>query len=205
MGQHRARRASGPAALQIKMHELLAELTSGDDTRAENSIPAIVDLGMAAIPTLLELTRAEEVDSRWWAVRALAVSPHTRTENLIPLLSDSASEVRAAAALALCNHPDESAIPALINTLSDEDSLTAGLAGNALVKIGNPSVPSLLTVMSEAPTGIRIIVLRALSEIRDHRAIPVMMKSLSEESAVLQYWAQEGLQRLGLDMVYGKP
>ena len=205
MGQHRARRASGPAALQIKMHELLAELTSGDDTRAEKSIPAIVDLGMAAIPALLELTRAEEVDSRWWAVRALAASPHTRTENLIPLLSDSASEVRAAAALALCNHPDESAIPALINTLSDEDSLTAGLAGNALVKIGSPSVPSLLTVMSEAPTGIRIIVLRALSEIRDHRAIPVMMKSLSEESAVLQYWAQEGLQRLGLDMVYGKP
>ena len=205
MGQHRARRASGPAALQIKMQELLAELTSGDDTRAEKSIPAIVDLGMDAIPTLLELTRAEEVDSRWWAVRALAASPHTRTENLIPLLSDSASEVRAAAALALCNHPDESAIPALINTLSDEDSLTAGLAGNALVKIGSPSVPSLLTVMSEAPTGIRIIVLRALSEIRDHRAIPVMMKSLSEESAVLQYWAQEGLQRLGLDMVYGKP
>ena len=205
MGQHRARRASGPAALQIKMHELLAELTSGDDTRAEKSIPAIVDLGMAAIPSLLELTRAKEVDSRWWAVRALAASPHTRTEDLIPLLSDSASEVRAAAALALCNHPDESAIPALINTLSDEDSLTAGLAGNALVKIGSPSVPSLLTVMSEAPTGIRIIVLRALSEIRDHRAIPVMMKSLSEESAVLQYWAQEGLQRLGLDMVYGKP
>ena len=205
MGQHRARRASGPAALQINMHELLAELTSGDDTRAENSIPAIVDLGMDAIPTLLELTRAEEVDSRWWAVRALAASPHARTENLIPLLSDSASEVRAAAALALCNHPDESAIPALINTLSDEDSLTAGLAGNALVKIGSPSVPSLLTVMSEAPTSIRIIVLRALSEIRDHRAIPVMMKSLSEESAVLQYWAQEGLQRLGLDMVYGKP
>lgn len=205
MGQHRARRAPGPAALQINMHELLAELTSGDDTRAENSIPAIVDLGLAAIPTLLELTRAEEVDSRWWAVRALAASPHTRTENLIPLLSDSASEVRAAAALALCNHPDESAIPALINTLSDEDSLTAGLAGNALVKIGSPSVPSLLTVMSEAPTSIRIIVLRALSEIRDHRAIPVMMKSLSEESAVLQYWAQEGLQRLGLDMVYGKP
>ena len=205
MGQYRARRASGPAALQINMHELLAELTSGDDTRAENSIPPIVDLGLAAIPILLELTHAEEVDSRWWAVRALAASPHTRTENLIPLLSDSASEVRAAAALALCNHPDESAIPALINTLSDEDSLTAGLAGNALVKIGSPSVPSLLTVMSEAPTGIRIIVLRALSEIRDHRAIPVMMKSLSEESAVLQYWAQEGLERLGLNMVYGKP
>lgn len=191
----------------VEMQTLLAELTSGDDTRAENSIPAIVELGMAAMPALLELTHAEETDTRWWAVRALAASPHTRTEDLLPLLSDSAPEVRAAAALALCNHPHESAIAALIKTLADEDSLTAGLAGNALAKIGSPSVPSLLKVMDEAPTGIRAqsMALRALSDIRDHRAIPVMMKCLSGESAVLQYWAQEGLERLGLNMVYIKP
>jgi HEAT repeat protein len=187
------------------MQELLAELTSGDDTRAENSIPALIQLGMAAIPALLDLTHAEEVDSRWWAVRALAASPHTRTEYLIPLLSDSAPQVRAAAALALCSHPHESAVEALIKTLADEDPLTAGLAGNALVKIGGPSVLSLLEVMKEAPTGIRISALRTLSEICDHRAIPVMMKSLSEESALLEYWAQEGLNRLGLNMVYIKP
>ena len=205
MAQYRARRAPDSAALQINMQELLAELTSGDDVRAEKSIPAILELGMAAMPVLLELTHAEEVDSRWWAVRTLAASPHTRTENLIPLLSDSVPEVRAAAALALCNHPHENAVQALVKALSDEDTLTAGLAGNALVQIGSPSVPSLLKVMSEAPTGIRIYALRALCQIRDHRAIPVMMKSLSEESAVLQYWAQEGLERLGLDMVYGKP
>ncbi|MBI5963393.1 MAG: HEAT repeat domain-containing protein [Chloroflexi bacterium] len=187
------------------MKELLAELTSGDDARAENSIPAIADLGMAVMPALLDLTRAEEADFRWWAVRALAASPHTLTVDLIPLLGDSAPEVRAAAALAICNHPDESAVPALIKALADEDSLTAGLAGNALAKIGSPSVPSLLEVMKDAPTSIRILVLRALSEIRDHRAIPIMMKCMSEDSAVLQYWAQEGLERLGLDMVYMKP
>ena len=213
-----------PALSLVEMQNLLAELTSGDDTRAENSIPALTELGMAVIPALLDLTRAEEADTRWWAVRALAASPHTRTEDLLPLLRDSAPEVRAATALALCNHPHESAIEALIKTLADEDSLTAGLAGNALVKIGSPSVPSLLKVMdaraepgvalsgeavskgqNEAPTGVRILALRALCDIRDHRAIPVMMKSLSAESAVLQYWAQEGLERLGLNMVYVKP
>ena len=187
------------------MKDLLADLTSGDDERAERAIPAIIDLGLAAIPTLLELTRSEDKDSRWWAVRALAASPHTRTLDLLPLLNDSAPEVRAATALALCHHPHEDAVEALIHALADEDSLTAGLAGNALVKIGNPSVPSLLKVMNEAPTGIRIVVLRTLSEIRDHRAIPIMMKCLGEESAFLQYWAQEGLERLGLDMVYIKP
>ena len=195
------------------MQDLLAELTGGDDFRAENSIPAIIALGTSVIPSLVELTRAAEVDSRWWAVRALAASPHTLTGDLLPLLSDPAPEVRAAAALAICSHPHESAVPSLIQSLADEDQLTAGLAGNALVKIGPPAVPGLLEVMNtgvesgqnRAPAGIRILVLRALAEIRDHRAIPVMMRSLSEDSAVLQYWAQEGLERLGLDMVYLKP
>lgn len=195
------------------MQELLAELISGDDARAENSIPAITALGMAAMPALLDLTRAETADTRWWAVRALAASPHTRTEDLLPLLSDSAPEVRAATALALCSHPHESAVMALVKTLGDTDPLVAGLAGNALVKIGSPSVPSLLEVMkasvepgrNEASTGIRILALRTLSEICDHRAIPAMMKSLGEESALLQYWAKEGLERLGLGMVYMKP
>ena len=187
------------------MKRLLAELTSGDDTRAENSIAAILELGTAVIPALLDLTRAPEVDSRWWAIRALAASPHTQTVDLIPLLSDSAPEVRAAAALALSSHSHESAVEALVKAFADEDSLTAGLAGNALVKIGSPSVPSLLNVMNDSPTGIRILALRTLCEICDHRAIPVMMKSLNEDSAVLQYWAQQGLERLGLDMVYIKP
>lgn len=198
---------------EVEIQDLLAVLTSGDDVRAEDSISAIVEIGIAAMPALLELTRADKVDSRWWAVRALAASPHTRTEDLLPLLSDSASEVRAAAALAICDHPHENAIEALIKALADEDPLIAGLAGNALVKIGSPSVPSLLEVMNarvepgrnDSPIGIRIIVLRALSELCDHRAIPVMMKSLGEESAILQYWAQTGLERLGLDMVYMKP
>jgi len=187
------------------MQDLLKELLSGDDTRAEDVIPALVDLGGQVIPTLLDLTRAEDVDSRWWAVRALAASPHTQAADLIPLLADSSSEVRSAAALALCNHPHESAIEALTHTLADKDSLTAGLAANALVLIGGASVPALLEVMDTVPTSVRILALRALSEIRDHRAIPMMMKCLGEESAILQYWAQEGLTRLGLDMVYVKP
>lgn len=187
------------------MQDLLNALTSGDDARAEESIPALVELGSAAIPPLLDLTLTENVDSRWWAVRALAAFPDIQPEYLIPLLRDSSPEVRAAAALALCNHPHESAIGELTLLLADEDSLTAGLAANALGLIGAPSVPALLEVMGNAPTGVRILALRALAEIRDHRSIPMMMKCLSEDSAVLQYWAQEGLTRLGLDMVYVKP
>lgn len=189
------------------MKELLADLISGDDERAEKSILPLVELGQVTIGPLLELTRSEDADIRWWAVRALAASPHTQTFNLIPLLNDSSSSVRAATALAILNHPHEDAIEALIKTLYDEDSLTANLASNALVKIGSPTTPNLLKVMEEAGTNIRILAIRALAEIKDHRAIPMMMKCLNNEneSAVIQYWAQQGLEKLGLDMVYIKP
>jgi hypothetical protein len=31
------------------------------------------------------------------------------------------------------------------------------------------------------------------------------MNAIEEESAMLRYWAEEGLERLGLNMVYIKP
>jgi HEAT repeat protein len=187
------------------MLDLLNALTSGDDERAESSIPAIVELGSAVIPSLLALTRVPDADSRWWAVRALAASPHARAEDILPLLDDPAPEVRAAAALALSNHPAEAAIPALLKSLADEDSMTAGLAVTALVKIGKPATESLIACAAGANLNVRILILRTLSEICDHRAIPLLMKSLEEESALLQYWAEVGLEKLGLNMVYVKP
>jgi HEAT repeat protein len=83
--------------------------------------------------------------------------------------------------------------------------MVCSLAANALVKIGSASVPSLIEAVKNGPQSQRIHALRALAELRDHRAIPVMMKVMQEDSALLQHWAQEGLERLGLDMVYMKP
>ena len=184
---------------------LLADLLSGDESRAEAAVPSLAALGDLARPALLDLSHSADVDHRWWAVRTLAETPQTSTEDLLPFLSDSAPEVRQAAALALSAHPDERAIPALVRALHDEDSMLGSLAGNALVQIGAASVPALLEVLNEAPQAIRILALRALSEIKDHRAIPALLKARDEESALMQYWAGEGLERLGLNMVYIKP
>jgi HEAT repeat protein len=184
---------------------LLVELTSGDDARAESAIPDLIAQGQSAIPELLNLTHSEDPDERWWAIRVLAGSPHTRGEDLVPLLNDPTAEVRSAAALALCNHPVENAVSALIKTLADPDPLTAGLAANALVVIESSSVPALLEVLDDSSQTVRIRVLRALAEIGDVRAIPAMMNTIEEDSALSQYWAKEGLEQLGLNMVYIKP
>ena len=185
--------------------ELLGDLISGNESRAENAVPALIELGEEAFPALRELTHSSEADHRWWSLRVLAQSPQAQTEWLVPFLSDPAREVRQCAALGLAIKPGESAVRPLVQALSDEDSMVSSLAVNALVKIGNPAVPALIDVVKSAPQSARIHALRALAEIRDHRAIPVMMKVMEEDSVLLQHWAKEGLDRLGLDMVYIKP
>jgi HEAT repeat protein len=187
------------------LQDLLRDLTSGNETRAEEAVPALLDRGDEAIPALRDLTQSAEVDHRWWALRVLAQSPHARSEWLVPFLKDPAREVRQCAALGLAIKPGESAVRPLAQALSDEDSMVSSLAVNALVKIGGAAVPALIEVVNTAPQPARIHALRALAEVRDHRAIPVMMKVMEEDSVLLQHWAKEGLDRLGLDMVYMKP
>lgn len=185
--------------------DLLADLTSGDETRAESAVPALVALGEELFPALRDLLNSEDADQRWWALRTLAQSPRAQTEWLLPYLRDPSTEVRQAAALGLYSHPAESAIQPLLQALSDEDSLVSDLARNALIAIGKPAVSSLLAVPKDAPLRTRINALRALAEIADYGAIPTLMAALEEDSAVLQHWAEEGLERLGLNMVYLKP
>jgi HEAT repeat protein len=135
---------------------------------------------------------------------------------LIPFLNDPAPEIRQCAALGLALKPDESATEPLVRALSDDDSMLSSLAVNALIKIGSAAVPALIEAVKSRPAtegsgegkrmqSQRIYALRALAELRDHRAIPVMMQVMQEDSAFLQHWAKEGLERLGLDMVYIKP
>jgi HEAT repeat protein len=186
--------------------ELISDLSSGDEERAETAVPALIELGEDAIPALLDLTHSPDMDSRWWALRTLAQSPLCRAEWLVPFLSnDPAPEVRQCAALGLAGKADESATQPLVHALSDADSMVGSLAVNALVKIGSAAVPSLIETVTSGVQSARIFALRALAEIKDHRAIPIMMKVMEEDSVLLQHWAKEGLERLGLDMIYIKP
>jgi HEAT repeat protein len=187
------------------LQALLKDLTSGNETRAEEAVQSLIDLGEESITAIKHLKRSTQVVNPGWGLRVLAQSPHAKPEWLVPFLSDPAREVRQCAALGLAIKPEESATQPLVQALSDEDSMVSSLAVNALVKIGKPAVPALIDVVTRATQSARIHGLRALAEIRDHRAIPLMMKVMEEDSALLQHWAKEGLDRLGLDMVYIKP
>lgn len=187
------------------LDELLAELTSGDEARAEAAAGRLAEQGPAAIAVLLPLFEAGDADRRWWAVRALAGIPTIDISIFERALRDPSAEVRQAGALALIQNPGQAALAGLIRALGDPDSLVATLSAKSLVALGSPAVPALIETVEGGAQPARIHALQALAEIRDPRAIPVMMKVMDEGSAALQYWAEEGLGRLGLNMVYIKP
>ncbi len=187
------------------MDDLLAELLSGDEARAETAALQLAGLGDSTIPILKALLTSDDAERRWWAVRVLAEMTHPPPALLLRALEDPCGEVRQAAALALCMHPCESAVPALTHALNDADGLVGTLASHALRAIGPSVVPGLLEAFEDAAPRTRIHILRTLAGVDDPRAAPLMMRAMDGDSALLRYWASAGLERLGLNMVYVNP
>jgi HEAT repeat protein len=184
-----------------------AELTCGDDARAEQAALRAPEFGSAALLALREMLNSQDADVRWWCVRALAGfgNEENITPDLLAALQDESDDVRQAAAMAFCHHPDPQAVPALIRSLSDADLMTAKLASNALILLGPAATPALLAVLSGGVASARLEAVRALAEIKDPAAIPDLMKALETDSALMQYWAGLGLDKLGVGMLYFKP
>ncbi len=187
------------------LHAWLADLVSGDEQRAEAAVAPLAALGERAWPALRLLLDSPEADHRWWALRTLAQNECPPMDWLRAALADPSPEVRQCAALGLVAHPESQSIPGLIAALADTDPLVAHLAQGALTALGAAAVPALLQALESAPQAARLRALRALAEITDPRAIPALMAALEQDSALAAYWAEHGLERLGLDMVYFKP
>ncbi len=184
---------------------LLADLTSGDEVRAEAAALQLAEAGEQVLPALSKLLHSAITDQRWWAVRTLGQMASPPIDWLVDAVRDGSEEVRAAAALALVAHPAEQAAPALVEALQDNDSIVAILAVNALIAIGKGAVGALLDAFPRLNQRGRIQCMRALAELRDHQAIPLMLKGTEDESAMVRYWAEQAIERLGLNMVYIKP
>ena len=186
--------------------DVLDELSCGEDERAEAALPRLAAWGPEVVGLLRERLFNPETEVRWWAVRGLAEINDDRVPGLlVKALMDADKSVRWCAELALRTHPSEIATPTLVGLLSDEDALTRRLAGDALIAIGSLGVPRLLEAIQAGPNLARIEAVRALAKIRDERAIPVLFEALDDNSAMVEYWANEGLERMGVGMVFYKP
>lgn len=207
MGRHCYRRsARPPARTKINLDALLADLTSGDDARAEAALYQLVRLGTAVQPALRKLAISPDPDQRWWAVSALGQMDEVDADILLAALGDDSVEVQQSAALGLTNHPYPKAVSALLGLLPNPNSILRSLAMNALIALGKDATPALIEFLEthQEKDAARVSAVRALASIGDYAAIPALMTALEEDSAFIQYWAEQGLQKLGLDMVYMK-
>lgn len=181
-------------------------LSSRDDRRAEAAVKALSRMGRAAFQAVLELLDSPDADTRWWATWALASFDLPETpEHLHSLLKDPDLAVRQCAVLALRLRPTPKAVPDLIELLSAQDAVLVRLAGAALTAIGKDAVPALLELIREGNQKARLEAVRTLAMIGDERAIATLFEVSQEDSAVIEYWANEGLERLGIGMVFFNP
>jgi HEAT repeat protein len=188
------------------LQPLLADLTSDDDQRAETAVHALAELGETALSGLLELLENPEPDVRWWAIRALAGLPHPQAASRIQAnLHDPDPAVRQCAALGLSHQPNPAALPELIDLLAAADRLLARLAADALIALGSPAVPALLEKLANTSPAARVEAARALALIADPAAIPGLFAAWEQGSALLQYWAEAGLERMGVGMQFFTP
>jgi HEAT repeat protein len=188
----------------------LSALTSGDDSLAEWAATGIgllpAEQHAAAVSALDALLEDPAEDRRWWSLRALSEIPAESVPPLlIAALQDPSPEVRQCAALGLRMQRATQALPALLDALQDPDPLTALLAAEALAALGEPAVASLLALVANSPQAVRLLAIRALAEIRDPQTIPALFAALDDESMLIEYWANEGLERMGVGMTFFKP
>jgi len=180
---------------------LLDELFSGDDARA---IAAARQAGEAELPRLLDALRQPDSDRRWWAACALAHVPGpAATEALIRLAADADADLRAAALHGLGQRGTPDVIPPLLFSLGDSSDFLARLSADALIRLGKVAVPSLVRALAEdVQPRVRANAARALALIGDTAAIPALFKALEDESVLVQSWAEEGLERMGVGQIY---
>lgn len=203
------RRFTHPPAGEMtstSISSLIANLVSGNDEVAENSVEQIAALGESALPALFDLIDSADPEIRWWVMRTLAVIPHSEVPpRLQDALQDPDPAVRQCAALGLGRQPSAEAISSLIVVLSDQDRLLARLGGDALIAISNEAVPDLIKTLENESQSAKIEAARALALIRDKNAIPALFEAWQKESVMIQYWAEEGFDRMGVGMQFFTP
>jgi HEAT repeat protein len=189
-----------------EIQQLILQLMSGDDEQAEAAVEGLTRHGAFALPRLADLLNSQDADNRWWAVRALAAvdSPDV-SPLLIEAMQDASPPVRQVAALGMRFHPNSEAVPVLTQALADRDRLTAHLASDALAACGEDAVESLGQALHSSLSSVRVEAARALAGMGEPAVISLLFHALDDDSATVNFWAERGLECLGIGMVFFNP
>ena len=127
------------------------------------------------------------------------------TGDLIEFVNGSDDETRAAALYALRTRSTADAVTALITVLANPDTFLARTACDSLIHIGKVATSNLIEALKDQNIQTRGLAARALAHIKDQSSIPALFNALDDESMMVQYWADEALEKMGVGQIYFKP
>lgn len=154
-----------------------------------------------AIPALATATKDEDKDVRRAAIAALGsiVDPAT-VEPLLAALKDSYWFARSEAAEALGKENDPKAVNPLIDAVADEDSTVESSAEGALLLLcrnQHASADDFASRLNDPNPKIVMICAYSLALLKDHRAVPVLLKLAASPDLTTRLQATKGLGETG--------
>lgn len=186
--------------------EWLDQLTSGDDKRAEFAGSQVPENSTLALDSLEKIIGEENIENKWWACRALSSFSNPRASKLlINCLVDENKSINYCAAKGLQIQPAIEALKPLVKILDQADALLRRLAGDALIALGFEATEALIENLKEGTQISKVESARALAFIQDPQSIGALFEALNSGSSMLEYWAQEGLEKMGLGMRFFSP
>ncbi len=116
---------------------------------------------------------------------------------LAAALNDPVPAVRVQAAKALGRVKDPASVPPLLAALRGADENMGSQIFSALVHLGYSAVPSLIETSASSSAWLRWHCIRALGEIGDLRAVPVLVQALCDSDHSVAWMAAKGLVHFG--------
>jgi len=107
--------------------------------------------------------------------------------------------------MGLREHPTAGALPALISALQEKDRILSRLASDALAALGSSAIPELQKAIRSSDPAVRIQAVRALALMKEPGTIGALFSVLEDPSSLVTYWAEKGLEDLGVGMVFFEP
>ena len=127
------------------------------------------------------------------------------THDLIEFVNAKDDETRATAIYALRTRSTADAVTALVTVLANPDSFLARTACDSLIHIGKDATPKLIEALMHQNIQTRGLAARALAHLKEVSSIPALFNALNDDSMMVQYWADEALERMGVGQIYFKP
>jgi len=123
----------------------------------------------------------------------------TSMPELIQALYDPLPSTREQAAKALGRSGSPEAVPALLEALHTADEQQSNQIFQSLVNLGYLAVPALLDASQSSSSWMRWQSVRALGEIHDSRALPILVRALNDSDHGVAWMAAKSVVPFGRD------